>query len=397
MFKKEINFDRFVRGLICVAVLVLLYLLVRYLSPVLIPFFVAWFLAYMLHPLVSFLQHKCRLKNRVVSIFAAVLLVAGAATAIGYIIVPPFVEECNAVGEAASQYVSNGLKHQDSLPSVVKNFIDENLQMDNLKDLLKKKYVQAAIQKIVPAAWNVLSSTATVVIDLVASLIALLYLFFLLMDYDKYSSSWTSLVPRGSRPIVSQLAADLKDGMNGYFRGQFLVALSNCVLFSIGFLIIGFPMPIGLGCFIGLISFVPYLQVVGFLPAIVLALLCSAQTGRNFWVLMLLVVAVYLVVQVIQDVLVTPKVMGKYLGLSPAVILLSLSVWGYMLGIIGLIIALPLTTIMISYYKRYVVGESDEAAAPPPEIEIAVEPTAIQNSEETPENPKETNKKIGKI
>jgi len=152
------------------------------------------------------------------------------------------------------------------------------------------------------------------------------------------------------------------------------------VLFSIGFLIIGFPMPIGLGCFIGIISFVPYLQVVGFLPALVLALLCSAQTGRNFWVLMLLVVAVYLVVQVIQDVIVTPKVMGKYLGLSPAVILLSLSAWGYMLGIIGLIIALPLTTIMISYYKRYIVGESDATAAAPPEIEVEIEPETSENS-----------------
>ena len=111
--------------------------------------------------------------------------------------------------------------------------------------------------------------------------------------------------------------------------------------------------------FIGLISFVPYLQVVGFLPAALLALLKSAETGQNFWWLLLLVLIVYLVVQVLQDTIFTPRIMGKIMGLPPAIILLSLSVWGYALGIIGLILALPVTTLAISYYKRYVVGDSD--------------------------------------
>ena len=98
-------------------------------------------------------------------------------------------------------------------------------------------------------------------------------------------------------------------------------------------------MPIGLGCLIGVISFVPYLQVVGFLPAGLLALLKAAETGENFWWLLLLVLAVYLVVQILQDTIFTPRIMGKIMGLPPAIILLSLSVWGYALGIIGLIIA----------------------------------------------------------
>ena len=69
------------------------------------------------------------------------------------------------------------------------------------------------------------------------------------------------------------------------------------------------------------------------------------------------VLLVYVVVQVIQDAVVTPKVMGKMMGLRPAIILLSLSIWGYLMGIIGLIIALPMTTLIIDYYKQYVVKE----------------------------------------
>ena len=127
-------------------------------------------------------------------------------------------------------------------------------------------------------------------------------------------------------------------------------------------------MPIALGCFIGLISFVPYLQVVGIVPALILALLRSADTGQNFWLLIGGVALVYIVVQVLQDTIVTPHVMGKIMGLSPAIILLSLTVWGYMLGIIGLIIALPLTTLAISYYHRYIIGNIDKPSDESEEI-----------------------------
>ena len=69
--------------------------------------------------------------------------------------------------------------------------------------------------------------------------------------------------------------------------------------------------------------------------------------------------AVYLIVQIIQDLLLTPKVMGKAMGLNPAIILLSLSIWGSLLGLMGMIIALPLTTLILSYYDKYVVQRSE--------------------------------------
>ncbi len=143
--------------------------------------------------------------------------------------------------------------------------------------------------------------------------------------------------------------------MNKYFRGQAIVAACVGVLFSIGFLIIGFPMAIGLGLFIGLLNMVPYLQLVGFIPTILLAIVKSADTGQNFWVVLLSALAVFAVVQTIQDTILTPKVMGKVTGLNSAIILLSLSIWGALLGILGMIIALPMTTLLLSYYQKYVI------------------------------------------
>lgn len=364
MPRKEISFDRFVRRLALMVGVVIIYLLLDYLSPVLIPFFVAWVAAYMLYPLVRFLQVKCRLRNRLLCIFLTLVLVGGLVTALAYLIVPPFVEELGTVKEVATRYLARQARHQYAVPPEVQEFFQRNFNEAQIEKLLKEKDVQATLKSIVPKAWNMVWNTAGVVINMLASLIGLLYFFFLLKDYERYAEGWIRFVPRSKRRMAAMVVGDIERGMNGYFRGQALVALSNCVMFSVGFLIIGFPMPIGLGCFIGLISFVPYLQVAGILPAAVLALLRAADTGQNFWVLIGLVLVVYIVVQILQDSIVTPYVMGNITGLSPAIILLALSVWGYMLGIIGLIIALPVTSLMISYYRRFVINRPQEKDVP---------------------------------
>jgi predicted PurR-regulated permease PerM len=88
-----------------------------------------------------------------------------------------------------------------------------------------------------------------------------------------------------------------------------------------------------------------------------LSLLKSTETGENFWLIFGLSLLVLCVVQSIQDLFLTPKIMGKAMGLNPAIILLSLSIWGTLLGFVGLIVALPLTTLCLSYYKRFILME----------------------------------------
>ena len=356
MFGKEINFDRFVRGLIFMTVLVAGYFLVCYLSPVLLPFVVAWAFAYILYPVVNFFQYKCRLHFRMLSILVTLVIVIGIISTLLYLAIPVMLEEPLHLKDVAIAYVSGGTG-ADSLPEVVQKFIRENSDELRIERLLNEKDLMSGLKEALPRVWNMLLSTANVLISIVSSLIALLYLVFMLNDYDRVKKGWIRFVPKSKRSMAKKIVSDIDNGMSGYFRGQALVALANCVLFSVGFIIIGFPMPVGLGVFIGLISFIPYVQLLGFFPATVLAILCSVDTGRNFWMLMLGVIAVYCIVQVLQDSIITPHIMGKILGLRPAVVLLSLTVWGYLLGIIGLIIALPLTQILISYYRHYVVDD----------------------------------------
>jgi len=99
------------------------------------------------------------------------------------------------------------------------------------------------------------------------------------------------------------------------------------------------------------------LQLVGLIPTIILAIVKAADTGQNFWFILLMALAVFAVVQIIQDTFLTPKIMGHVTGLNSAIILLSLSIWGSLLGILGMIIALPMTTLLINYYQKYIIKQ----------------------------------------
>lgn len=363
--QKEINFDRFIRGLIAIAILVGGYFLIDALSGVLIPFFIAWAIGYMLQPLVVFFQHTCRLRNKALSVTIVVLLFLSLLVAIGWYYIPALATEAMHLKDVALRYIQHGAENT-TIPDPVQEFIRKyasELQVDNI---LQQPNVQESIKRMLPRAWEIISSTAGTLISFIGSLIAIIYLFLILLDWECYAKGWINYVPHRRRPFMRKFVADVETYMAGYFRGQALVALSNCVMFSIGFALIGFPMPVFLGVLIGIISFVPYLQVVGFLPATLLALLEAADKGENFWLLIGGVVLVYVVVQIIQDIVVTPKIMGHIMGLRPAIIFLSLSVFGYLLGIIGLIIALPFTTLALIYYKEFVIGEdlSSESLAP---------------------------------
>lgn len=358
--KPVINFDRFVRGLLFLAVITVLVLGLRWLSPVLIPFFAAWAIAWILAPVVNFFQNTCRLRSRVLSVLITLALLIGLGCAVAWLIIPPLIDGVTQIKDALLSYLASGHIRNVHLPEWLDHLMQQWLDQEKIQSMLRSDNLMKTIRETLPHVWNMLVSTANLVMSLVGAAFGALYLFFLLLDYDYYTTAWINWLPRAQRNFFRRLSEDLGRNMRGYFRGQALVALSNCVMFTLGFWIIGLPMPLGMGLFVGLISFIPYVQVVGFAPAAVLALMEMSDTGRSFWGLMALVLLVYIVVQVLQDTVFTPRIMGKIMGLSSAMVLLSLSIWSYMAGIIGLIIALPLTTIILDYYKRYILKEPDD-------------------------------------
>ena len=345
--------------LISIIIMAGAYPLIKRLSGVLIPFLVAWLIAYLLYPIVTFIQYKCRVKSRVLSIIITVLLIVGIIVGGGYLIIPPIVEEMGHLKDIIVEYATTD-STVTSVSAEVEHYIKHNIDLNEISKALTVQDVSQFVEEKVPQFFSIVSSSVSAIVGFIASLIAIIYLFFILVDYEVMAEGLFKMVPKGKRNIVHEILLDLQKGMNSYFRGQTIIAMCVGVLFCIGFLIIGLPLAIPLGLFIGFLNLVPYLQVIGFIPTIMLALLKAYDTGQNFWGIMLGVIIVFCVVQAIQDWVLTPRIMGKVTGLNAAVILLSLSIWGSLLGFIGLIVALPLTTLLVSYYKRYVLEEKDE-------------------------------------
>lgn len=356
---KKITFDSFIRGVIGIAVLIGIIWLLGRLSAVLLPFFLAWLIAYLLFPLVKFYQYRCKLRYRIVGILCTFLTVGLVLTGLFWLMIPPIVEEAGRVKDLLVQYVTHD-SVMNNIPQQIEDFIHENLSAEDVKSLITQEGFIDSIKQAVPKVWNVISQSLGVLSSVVSLTMVIIYTLFILLDYEQFSNGWIYMLPERYRNITSQVIGDITQGMNKYFRGQGMVAFCVGVLFSIGFLIINFPMAIGLGMFIGLLNMVPYLQLIGFIPAIMLAVVKAADTGQSFWLIMLGVLAVFAVVQAIQDTILTPKIMGKVMGLNSAIILLSLSIWGSLLGILGMIIALPLTTLLITYYQKYIVKDPTE-------------------------------------
>lgn len=354
---KEITFDKFIRWAGIVTLVIAVLYITNYLSEVLLPFFIAWFFAYLLYPVVKFIENKLHVKVRAISI----LLAMGAAIAIMggviWLIIPPMIDQFDKLGEVLTRWVHQ-TTHTNNLTMLIKEWLQDN--QTTIERFLKSKDFSDALKTTMPKVFSVVSQTATVLMSIVASMITLLYMFFILLDYETLTANWVRIFPKKNRPFWSALMKDVERELNNYIRGQGMVALCMGIMFCIGFTIIGFPMAIGLGILIGIMDLVPYLHTFALIPTAFLAMLKAADTGQNFWVVFGLAVLVFCVVQVITDMVVTPKIMGKAMGLNPAILLLSLSIWGALLGFLGLIVALPLTTLLIAYWQRYVTREKPQ-------------------------------------
>ena len=350
--EQKITFDKFIRWTFIGLIVLAIFFITKSLSSVLIPFFVAWLFAYLLYPIVKFVQYKMHVPTRALSIIITLIFVTAILSGIFYLIIPPMIGQFERLSHITIKYIQHSSQATD-ITKHVQQWLIENREA--IEKFFKSKDFTDAMRTVMPKVFSVVGQTANIIISIVASCITLLYMFFILLDYEYLTNSWIKIFPKKVRPFWSEVAKDVERELNNYIRGQSLVALCMGIMFCIGFTIIDFPMAIGLGILIGIMDLVPYLHTFALIPTAFLALLEAADTGQNFWMIFGLAVLVFIIVQIITDMVITPRIMGKAMGLNPAIILLSLSVWGSLLGFIGLIIALPLTTLLLSYYEQYVI------------------------------------------
>ena len=355
---RSFTFDRVVQLALFAGLAWGLVLLLDYLSDVLLPFVIGLVVAYFLDPVTNRVQHV--IKQRVLAALFTLVSITLAVSLVVWFMVPMVGNELADMGRTVSKMAANTELAQaakEHLPENVWEEVNEILKRDDVKRYLTSdgavQMAKVTGRKLLPGVWGVLSGAANVLTFITGILVITIYVVFLLIDYDNVAARWRDYLPPSMRDHLSGFMEEFIQATNRYFRSQALVAGCVAVLFAIGFSIIGLPLAILMGIFIGLLNMVPYLQVLGIIPCLILAGLKALEQGDSFLGGLGIVMLVFGVVQVIQETVLVPRIQGKAMGLSPAIILLSLSVWGKLLGFLGLILALPLTCLGLTYYRRY--------------------------------------------
>ena len=369
MSAQPYNLDRVVRSLFTILCLVAGVWLVGYVADVLVPLALGFLLAYILDPLVQ--QVERVISNHSAAVLITVFLVLSALVGVGALIIPTISQELKNLTAMLRELLEPGSTLRQGLtewvPAELLGLVDEVLKDEDVQTFLRESSeLQSALvvaaKKLLPKLWGLVSGAFSVVGIAVQCLLVLVYLIFILVDLRKFKVSWDGYLPPTWREPVVDFLNEFNDAMSVYFRGQFMVASSVGVLFAIGFSLVGIKMAVILGIFIGLLNMVPYLQIAGIVPALLLAVLTALERGVPVQGMLLGVGAVFLVVQVIQDVVLTPRIMGKVTGLRPVLILFCVFFWGKLLGFLGVLLAIPLTCLGLAHYRRLLRAQSVELA-----------------------------------
>jgi len=378
------DFDRVVRLTISAATLVAVIALLRYLSDVLIPFVVALLLAYLLNPVVNAVES--RVKNRGAAVLVTVMGFLFVLIAAVFVFVPVVTaqlvefrniamelrQEAPPVHSAATEQNPGDHAEHTTLSQRFEAFVATQKDARVVWILTKVREFVASDafdlesllltfgKRLVPGVWGVVTGAVSFLLGLTGVIVILLYVVFLLNDFRRVQGTWKEQLPPAYREPVVAFLAEFADAMGRYFRGQFVVASCVGVLFAIGFSLVGLRMGILLGLFVGMLNMVPYAQMIGLIPAALLAILSGVENGSSVAMALVWTMTVFAVVQLIQDAVLTPRILGKATGLRPAVILLGVFVWGKLLGFLGVVLAIPLTCLGLAYYRRFVLHTANK-------------------------------------
>ena len=331
-----------------------------YLRDVLLPFFVACFVAYLLQPLVNLNRRWIWRGSRILAVIVTLVEVTAVLAGVVYMFLPSVLREMSMLGGIISE-LSSGRRPMPEDYRELFEFAQRYFDYDNIGRFLDMQHMDTILSR----GSSLVAESLDIVLHTLEWMLALIYIVFILMDYEQIMRGFKLIIPHKYREQGMAVVHDVELYMNHYFRGQGVVALCAMVFYCTGFSIVGMPLAIPMGILVGILYMIPYFQYVTIIPVAAICFIYSLSGEVAFLPELGKCCLVYLVSQSICDYIITPHIMGKEMGLNPAVILLSLSVWGYILGIIGMIIALPVTALIMTYYERYISNPQVKAPTAP--------------------------------
>ena len=339
--------QRLYRWIAVVGLIFLIYLL----APILTPFVASALLAYVGDPLVDRLE-KLKL-SRTLSVIVVFFLTMIGISALALLVVPLVHDQGLAFAGKLPTYVQ--WVEDNLLPKLSPYLGIEGGALDMGLGPLISEYA-GRLGSVASSAFGTLTRSGGAFIGGVVTLFLIPILtFYLLRDWDLIVRRMGELVPPSERDAMFSLAQESDEVLGGFLRGQVLVMLGLATIYAVGLSIVGLDYAIAIGVVAGLVSFVPYL---GLVVGIILAGLSALAQLQSFGALAA-VVAVFVIGQMIEGTLLTPKLVGDRIGLHPVLVIFAVMAGGQLFGFFGILLALPGAAV-VSVIVRHVYGRFGE-------------------------------------
>lgn len=321
------------------------------LASILLPFIIAMLVAYLFNPLVTMLNHKWKVSRLWLSVVIIVLLF-GTLGYLGYLVVPLIVNEAEALlGTVSGFFQDNQIR------------FDEDSIRRFLGSLgIPRKYVTSFLQtELYPALKTFTSSLPSIALSVVSALPAVLQRtldiilvpiasIYLLKDWKKIGPSILGFVPAKRRPHWTAMMANIDRVLYGYIRGQSIVAIIIGTLSGIALTIAGVPYSSLLGVIIMFLDLIPFVGLISSVVIVeVVIIVTMPMTAEN----MIIGAAIILGMHLLETYFLGPRIVGKGVGIPPILILISVFVFAYFLGFLGMLIAVPTTGVIMLFLREY--------------------------------------------
>lgn len=318
-----------------------------WLGDVILPFVLGGALAYMLDPLADRLERLGLSRAMaVVTITLSALLIV---VMLFLLVIPLLVQQATALINTAPQMFQQ-------LQSWLTTQFPEVMDADSTIRQQLLALGQTIQSKGGDLLNSILSSAASLLSIVLLVVIVPVVTFYLLLDWDRMIARVDELLPRDHAAVIRQLAVEIDQTLASFMRGQGTVCLILGTYYALGLGLVGLNFGLVLGFIAGMVSFIPY---VGALIGGGLALGLALFQFWGQWVWIGAVAAIFVLGQMVEGNFLSPKLVGKSVGLHPVWLLFALSVFGAIFGFVGLLVAVPMAA-MIGVVIRFALGRYKE-------------------------------------
>ena len=313
-------------------------------NEVLSPFFTAFIIAYLLEPITRKLSSYgiSRTLASLISILVGTIILSGIIS----LVVPIIDNEIDNLKLRLPSMISNGFLY---IEPIFSNYL--NIQLDSVENIREqilewlRKYSGTASKNF----FSMLISGTNLFFNIIGWMVLLpVVIFYLLKDWNKVFPNILEIIPKKNRDVTRNTLIEANDTLKNYLHGQALVITCMSIYYTSLLLIAGYESWFSLGLLSGILVFLPY---VGFAFSVILVLLSGLlELGPLYSLISVLLI--YGLGQVIEGFFLTPKLVGDKIGLHPLAVIFSLMFFGTLFGFLGLLVALPIASILIVIGKK---------------------------------------------